>query len=140
MQSAGYLHAVKLPVRSGICLLLLCVFCRAAPGAEVTRVIAIEMGDYRFQPDTIELRAGEPVRLELTNTDGVTPHNFTLRDAAGRLDLDIDIAAGSTHTVELLAPVSGTYTFYCNKKLPFMKSHRDRGMQGSLLVVPANPR
>ena len=33
-------------------------------------------------------------------------------------------------------PVAGTYTFYCNKKLPLMKSHRDRGMEGALVVVP----
>lgn len=140
MQSAAYLPAAKLPVRSGTCMLLFSLVCRAAPAADAGRVIAIEMGDYRFQPDTIELRAGVPVRLELTNTDGFTPHNLTLRDAAGKLDLDIDIAAGSSHTIDLVAPVSGTYTFYCNKKLPFMKSHRDRGMEGSLLVVPAKPQ
>ena len=140
MQSAGYLQAGKIPMRPGTFILLLSLVCRGALGADAARVIAIETGDYRFQPDTIELRAGEPVRLELTNTDGLTPHNFTLRDAAGKLDLDIDIAAGSTQTIELTAPVSGTYTFYCNKKLPFMKSHRDRGMEGSLVVVPAIPQ
>jgi plastocyanin len=83
------------------------------------------------------LHAGETVRLELTNTDGITPHNFTLK-AAGALNLDIDVAAGETQVLELTAPVTGTYTFYCNKKLPFMKSHRDRGMEGVLVVVPAD--
>jgi plastocyanin len=117
--------------------MLLCLVCRAAFGAGAARVITVEVGDYRFQPDAIELHAGETVRLELTNTDGITPHNFTLK-AAGALNLDIDVAAGETQVLELTAPVTGTYTFYCNKKLPFMKSHRDRGMEGVLVVVPAD--
>ena len=32
---------------------------------------------------------------------------------------------------------AGSYSFYCNKKLPFMKSHRDRGMWGRLVVNEA---
>jgi hypothetical protein len=27
-------------------------------------------------------------------------------------------------------------TFYCSKKLPFLKSHRERGMEGKLVVTP----
>jgi len=140
MQSTGYRRTGKAVLRSGISALLILMVCGAASGADAVRVIAIEMGDYRFQPDTIEVRAGEPVRLELTDTDGLTPHNFTLKDAAGELDIDIDVAAGTTQTVEFTAPVAGSYKFFCNKKLPFMKSHRDRGMEGALVVTPANPQ
>ena len=117
--------------------MLLLLVCGAAHGA-APRSIAVEVGDYRFRPDAIELRTGELVRLEFTNTDGMTPHNFTLKSAAGELDLDIDVAAGETKFIELTAPAAGTYLFYCNKKLPFMKSHRDRGMEGALVVEPAD--
>jgi plastocyanin len=138
MQSVGYNKVQKIRLWSGTLVMLLCLVCRAVQGADAARIITIDVGDYRFQPDTIELRAGEPVRLELTNTDGVTPHNFTLKAVAGELDLDIDIAAGETKIVDLTAPAAGTYTFYCDKKLPFMKSHRDRGMEGVFVVVPAD--
>lgn len=133
----SYLQTGKTTVRSVTFVMLLWLVCRAVSGADTARIISIEIGDYRFQPDTIELRAGEPVRLELTNTDGITPHNFTLKDAAATLDLDIDVAAGKTQVVELIVPVPGTYTFYCDKKLLFMKSHRDHGMEGTLVVIPA---
>ncbi len=133
----SYLQIGKTTVRSVTFAMLLWLVCRAVSGADTARIISIEIGDYRFQPDTIELRAGEPVRLELTNTDGITPHNFTLKDAAATLDLDIDVAAGKTQVVELIVPVPGTYTFYCDKKLLFMKSHRDHGMEGTLVVIPA---
>jgi len=137
MKSTGNHKARKTPCFSGTVIMVLFLVCGVAYGADAVRVIAVGMGDYRFQPDVLELHAGEPVRLELTNTDGMTPHNFTLK-AAGEPGLDIDVAAGETKIVELTAPVSGTYTFYCNKKLPFMKSHRDRGMEGALIVVPAD--
>jgi plastocyanin len=139
MKSTGNHKARQMPCYPGTVIMVLFLVCGAAHGADAVRVIAVGMGDYRFQPDAIELHAGETVRLELTNTDGLTPHNFTLQDAAGELDLDIDVAAGETQVLELSAPVTGTYTFYCNKKLPFMKSHRDRGMEGALVVVPADP-
>jgi plastocyanin len=99
-------------------------------------VIHVTLGDYKFSPAEITVSAGKPVVLELQNVDGVTPHNFTLKDAAAGLDVDINVPAGSTKQVELRPSVAGAYTFYCNKKLPFMKSHRDRGMQGRFVVAP----
>jgi len=82
---------------------------------------------------------GETIRLELTNTDSLTPHNFTLQSDAAGLAVDIDVSAGNTEVVEITPQAPGTYTFYCNKKLPFMKSHRDRGMEGTLVVGPPGP-
>lgn len=99
--------------------------------------ITIELGDYRFSPDNIQVVAGTSIHLVLVNSDGITPHNFTLKNKAGALDLDVDVSAGKTREVELIARLPGTYTFYCDKKLPFMKSHRDRGMHGTLEVIPA---
>jgi len=82
---------------------------------------------------------GETVQLELTNTDALTPHNFTLQAEEAGLAVDVDVGAGKTIVVDIVPLVPGSYTFFCNKKLPFTKSHRDRGMQGSLVVGPAAP-
>lgn len=100
-------------------------------------VIRIALGDYKFKPAEISVNAAKPVVLELQNVDGMTPHNFTLKDDVTGLNISISVPAGSTQPVTLMPPVPGVYTFYCNKKLPFMKSHRDRGMQGKLVVVAA---
>jgi len=100
-----------------------------------TRRIAITLGDYRFSPHNLALDTGQPVLLELTNTDKLTPHNFTLEDKTGNLDIDVDISAGATREVALTPEKPGTYVFYCSKKLPFMKSHREHGMEGSLVVT-----
>jgi uncharacterized cupredoxin-like copper-binding protein len=126
-------------LNSGILLTLMSVLTslpvRAADSNPAT--IIIKLGDYQFLPDQVELVAGEPARLVLINTDDITPHNFTLKDKASGLDLDVDVAAGKTLEVELVPQTAGTYRFFCNKKLLFMKSHRDRGMQGSLSVTAA---
>lgn len=99
--------------------------------------VTLTLGDYRFDPDRIEASAGQPVTSVLVNRDGITPHDFTLRDAQASLDLDVDVPAGQTTEVHFEISTAGTCPFYCNKKLPFMKSHRDRGMQGRLIMNAA---
>lgn len=107
--------------------------------ATPTRSIAIKMGDYRFSPDEITVRAGETVQLQLTNTDSLTPHNFTLKAENAGLNVDTDVSAGKTEVVDITPLAPGTYKFYCNKKLLFFKSHRARGMEGTLIVAPSGP-
>jgi plastocyanin len=103
------------------------------------RSIAVKMGDYRFIPDEITVRAGETVQLQLTNTDRLTPHNFTLKAENAGLNVDTDVSADKAKAVDITPLVPGTYPFYCNKKLLFFKSHRDRGMEGTLIVSSAGP-
>lgn len=107
-----------------------------AAGDSEVPVVHVTLGDYAFKPDVITLTAGQPVVLELENVDRITPHNLTLADEAAGLDLDVDVSGGKTVRVELTPAVPGTYTFYCSKKLPFMKSHREHGMEGTLTVTP----
>ena len=92
------------------------------------------MGDYRFIPDTLEVSAGLPVRLTLTNTDRITPHNFIMKYEDAGLNTDIDVSAGKSTIIEFTPTTPGSYIFYCSKKLPFMKSHRQKGMEGTLIV------
>lgn len=98
------------------------------------RLVRVSLGDYRYMPENISLRAGQPVVLQLVNTDLITPHNFTLQDDQYGLDVDVDIPAGDTVEVPLLPLWPGQFTFYCNRKLLFMDSHRQKGMEGHLLV------
>ena len=95
----------------------------------------IHLGDYRFKPAEIQLDAGKPAVLRLVNTDRMVPHNFTLEAGDGIDPIDVDVAAGETVEVELEPLSAGRYTFYCDKKMVFMKSHRAKGMEGSLIVT-----
>ena len=117
-----------------ILMALLLVSAGPAVASEQLQAITLTLGDYHFTPDTIEVTAGQPVQLTLTNTDTITPHNFILKDEAAGLDIDIDVSARKTSTVEFTPVTPGSYTFYCSKKLPFMKSHQQKGMEGTLTV------
>ncbi len=109
----------------------------AAADADAQK-FTIHLGDYRFHPDAIEVVAGRPVELMLVNDDKITPHNFTLKGPNAGLDLDAAVSAGESTTLRFTPQTGGSYIFYCNKKLPFMKSHRERGMEGKLTVKPAS--
>lgn len=100
--------------------------------------VTVHLGDYRFQPETIEVVAGRPVELTLVNDDKITPHNFTLKDPAAGLDLSANVSGGQSSSLRFTPQTAGTYPLYCNKKLPFMKSHRERGMEAKLVVKPAS--
>jgi len=107
---------------------------QAGPG--YTKVIKVTLGDYRYMPKDIQLIIDQPVTLHLVNVDAFTPHNFTLEDDSDGLDVNIDIPAGESVDVQLMALVAGRHIFYCRNKLLFMDSHREKGMEGTLTVVP----
>jgi plastocyanin len=131
--------------RMGLVLLLAgSVLLVGVPGdinaADTAQAVTLTLGDYRFTPASIEVEAGTAIHLTLTNTDGITPHNFILQDTTGGLDIEASVAAGQSVTLEFTPSVPGSYVFYCSKKLPFMKSHRARGMEGTLNVTTASDK
>lgn len=101
-----------------------------------TGVVEVRLGDYRFMPEEIRLTSGQPAVLRLVNTDKFTPHNFSMDAVAGTEGIDVDIPRGKTVDIHLPALAPGEYTFYCASKLLFMKSHRDKGMAGRLVISP----
>jgi len=132
--------------KSGFVRILLFLTCAVFTPYPVVAIAAdidvqkftIHLSDYRFHPDAIEVVAGKPVELTLVNDDRITPHNFTLTAPDAGLDLNANISAGKTATLRFTPRTAGSYVFYCNKKLLFMKSHRERGMEGKLTVKPAS--
>jgi plastocyanin len=100
------------------------------------KVIEVKLGDYRFIPEEIQLIADQPAILRLVNTDSITPHNFTMKAANSAADINVDVLGGESIDVQLDPLPAGRYTFFCANKLIFMKSHREKGMQGTLIVVP----
>lgn len=121
-----------------VLIVLMLVAFDALSDAASKRVIEVTLGDYRYHPDKIELIVNQPVVLHLVNTDTFTPHTFTLPDNSDGLDVDVDIPAGESVDVHLMPLVIGTHTFYCTNKLLFFENHREKGMEGTLTVIPAN--
>jgi cytochrome c oxidase subunit 2 len=91
--------------------------------AEGARSIEVTGSSFAFDPDEIEVAAGEDVAIVLTSTDIL--HDFTIDE----LDAHVAADGGETATGGLRADEPGRYTFYCT-----VAGHRSAGMEGTLIV------
>ena len=91
--------------------------------AEGARRIEVSGSSFAFDPDEIEVAAGEEVAIALTSTDIL--HDFTI----GELDAHVAVDAGETAMGGLRADEPGSYTFFCT-----VPGHREAGMEGTLVV------
>jgi plastocyanin len=101
-------------------------------GVQRVRVVG---GSYFFKPSHIIVKLNVPVELVASREAGVAPHNLVI--AAQEAGVVVEEALGSdAKKIAFTATKVGNYPFYCSKKLPFLASHRERGMEGVLEVVP----
>lgn len=106
----------------------------AGVGADGVQHATITLDSYSYTPDYLVVQAGKPVELTLTSVTFITPHNFILNDPAAGFTLQEDVRAGKTLTVRFTPTQPGTFIYYCDKKLLFLASHREKGMEGRLEV------
>jgi plastocyanin len=106
----------------------------AAVDADGVQRVEITGGEYFFDPNTIVVKVNVPVEFRVKKAGGYTPHDIVVKapeagiDFAVSLDKDPKVITFTPKTV-------GKYEMYCSKKLPFVKSHKDRGMDGVIEVV-----
>ena len=96
----------------------------ASPVADGARRIEVTATSFEFDPDTIEVDAGEDIAIVLTSDD--TLHDFTIDDVEAHVAAD----EGETNEGGFTADEPGTYTFYCS-----VEGHREAGMEGTLTVT-----
>ncbi len=106
---------------------------RAGAGLDGVQRAEITGGSYFFKPDRVIVRVNTPVELTLKKEPGLTPHNFVLK--APEADIDISVSLSEEPKKVAFTPTkAGEYPFYCDKRLLFFKSHRAKGMEGTLVV------
>jgi plastocyanin len=108
----------------------------AAMSADGIQRATIVVDSYAYRPDRLIVRPGVPVALTLTSVTWLVPHNFVLDDPAAGFALNEEIPAGKTITLRFTPQREGTFAFFCDKRLLFFHSHREKGMEGTLLVEP----
>jgi plastocyanin len=80
---------------------------------------------------------GHPVELTLKSVTIIVPHNFVIKAPELGIEVSQEVPAGKTVTVQFTPTVAGKTEFYCDKKLLFFKSHKEKGMVGTLEVREA---
>jgi plastocyanin domain-containing protein len=93
--------------------------------------IFIEASSYAYIPSKIIVQAGIPVVLKI-NKSGWVPHDIIIDDPASGLEIKEKL--GKSNEIRFTPENKGEFVFYCGKKLPFSKSHKDKGMHGILIV------
>lgn len=97
--------------------------------------VRLEGGGYFFKPKHIVIKVNVPVELLASREAGVVPHNLVIKAPEAGIAVEEDLAA-EPKKIAFTAMAVGKYPFYCSNKLLFFASHRERGMEGVLEVVP----
>lgn len=104
------------------------------PGQDGVQRATLTLDSYSYAPNHLVVHAGKPVELTLKSVTTITPHNFVLKEPGAGLQIDTEVDHGDSAVVTFTPTQSGTYAFYCDKKLLFFASHREKGMEGRLEV------
>ncbi|MGH8661358.1 MAG: quinol oxidase [Burkholderiales bacterium] len=97
--------------------------------------VRIEGGGYFFKPHRIVVKVNVPVELSASREAGITPHNLVIKAPEAGIAVEEELAT-EVKRIIFTATAVGRYPFYCSNKLLFFASHRERGMEGVLEVVP----
>ena len=102
-------------------------------GVQRVRIVA---GSYFFKPNHIVVKVNMPVEIMASRESGMTPHDLVIRAEEAGIAVEQELATGP-RKITFTPTRLGKYTLYCSKKPPFGGApHRERGMEGTLEVVP----
>jgi len=96
--------------------------------------IEVLAGEYFFNPDYIIVKVNIPVEIKIKKEPSLVPHSFVIK--APDAGLNIEESLSSEPKIIKFTPTKvGKHPFYCDKKLLFFKSHREKGMKGIIEVI-----
>lgn len=91
-------------------------------------------GSYFFKPDHLVVKVRMPVELKVKKEPGMVPHTIVMKAPDAGINFSVELGT-EPKTISFTPMKTGTYQFYCDKKLLFFESHREKGMYGILEVV-----
>lgn len=97
--------------------------------------VRLEGGGYFFKPYHIVVKVNVPVELLASREAGIVPHDLVIKAPEAGIAVEEELAA-EPKKIAFTPTAVGKYPFYCGKRLLFFASHRERGMEGVLEVVP----
>ncbi len=101
-------------------------------GVQRVRILG---GEYFFKPRRIVVKVNIPVEFSVSREAGIVPHSLVIGAPQAGIAVDEDLST-EVRKLTFTPTAPGTYPMYCKNKLLFFKSHRERGMEGILEVVP----
>jgi plastocyanin domain-containing protein len=106
----------------------------AVPDADGVQRVEIMGGEYYYKPDHIVVKINVPVELIIKKAAGIVPHNIVIHQPEA--GIEVKESMSTKQKIIRFTPIkAGTFSFFCDKKLLFFKSHKERGMEGILEVI-----
>ncbi len=90
-------------------------------------------GSYFFKPNYIVLKVNIPAELKVSKESGMTPHDIVMDSPEAGMQFNTDLSA-EPQIIKFTPIKTGKFPFYCDKKLLFFESHREKGMEGTIEV------
>ncbi|EKE05086.1 MAG: hypothetical protein ACD_19C00426G0108 [uncultured bacterium] len=91
---------------------------------DASGIITVEGGMFYFEPNVIQAKKGQLVKITFTNKEGL--HDFVLEKFNVKTK---QIKAGESETIEFTPNEIGEFEFYCS-----VANHRQQGMVGKFIV------
>ncbi|MBI5031954.1 MAG: cupredoxin domain-containing protein [Chloroflexi bacterium] len=117
-----------------------------APSSKSAQQFTIQVNEFSFQPATIEVSVGQPVKLTLQNK-GSVEHDWSIQKipvidvkeigqsehnmggSSTKPDLHMSAKNGKSAELEFMPTRAGTYQILCT-----VAGHKEAGMVGTLIV------
>lgn len=93
----------------------------------IGRRVPLTLAINRFSPSALTARVGQPIRLNLYNSDSLL-HEFAIDDS----EVVAVVEPRASQNADFVINKAGTYTFACN--LILEGDHRSLGMVGTIVV------
>ena len=109
----------------------------ATVGPDGVQQVEVTGGEYYFEPNHIVLKVNVPVELKVKkakDTSWLIPHDIVVKAPESGINFKVSLKT-EPQSVKFTPTRAGKYPFYCDKKPPFGKSHKDKGMEGVIEVV-----
>jgi len=99
--------------------------------------VTIVGGSYFFKPNHIVVKVNIPVELKVSKESGfsLVPHDIVAKSPEAGIEFKESLSS-SPQLIKFTPTKVGKYPMYCSKKAPFSKTHREKGMEGVIEVVP----
>jgi plastocyanin len=107
----------------------------ATIGADGVQHVEVIGGEYYFDPNYIIVKVNVPVELKVRKEPYMIPHNIVVKAPEAGIDFKTDLSK-DWRAITFTPTKVGKYEMICDKKLLWFKSHKDRGMDGFIEVVP----
>jgi plastocyanin domain-containing protein len=109
----------------------------ATVAADGVQHVEVTGGEYYFDPNYIVVRVNVPVELKVKaaeDSSAFVPHSIIVKAPEAGIDFKESLRK-EQKSVKFTPTKIGKYPLYCDKKSPFGKSHRAKGMEGVIEVV-----